>query len=58
MLGPYLKDVKRYKEILEAAAKAYDAAFPDAPKAAAPAGVSAVSSVGAVDVVAGEAVGT
>jgi hypothetical protein len=33
MLAPYLKDVKRYKEILEAAGKAYGAAFPDAPKA-------------------------
>jgi hypothetical protein len=58
MLGPYLKDPKRYSEILEAAAKAHSLAFPDALKAAAPAGVSAVSSVGAVDVDAGEAVGT
>jgi hypothetical protein len=33
MLGPYLKDPKRYTEIIEAAAKAYALAFPDSPKA-------------------------
>jgi hypothetical protein len=32
MLGPYLKDPKRYSEILEAAWKAYAQAFPDDPK--------------------------
>jgi hypothetical protein len=59
MLGPYLKDVKRYGEILEAAAKAYQLAFPDAPKVeeadaidatATPSGVEAASALGSVTV--------
>jgi hypothetical protein len=51
MLGPYLKDTKRYGEIMEAAVKAYGLAFPDDPKVeATPSGVEAASALGSVTV--------